>query len=119
MKVICGPIVVERILGYQQRTTSLRNLIHRQSGHNAGAGCDVDPWAVLGALSFSAPGYDTFTDQPFDLDILKKHAMFVDPLYLYRSMTNPLTDDFYRIGSVAALTGIAVERLRAGKAARF
>ncbi|MAK69682.1 MAG: hypothetical protein CME50_07005 [Halieaceae bacterium] len=39
--------------------------------------------------------------------------MFVDPLYLYRSMTNPLTDDFYRIGSVAALTGIAVERLRA------
>ena len=28
-------------------------------------------------------------------------------------MANPLADDFYRIGSVAALTGIAVERLRA------
>ena len=28
-------------------------------------------------------------------------------------MTNQIPDDFYRIGSVAALTGIAVERLRA------
>ena len=28
-------------------------------------------------------------------------------------MAHPLADDFYRIGSVAALTGIAVERLRA------
>ena len=47
------------------------------------------------------------------LDNSLKRGIFVDPLYLYNKMANPLADDFYRIGSVAALTGIAVERLRA------
>lgn len=39
--------------------------------------------------------------------------MLVHPLYLYKIMPEDLSDDFYRIGSVAALTGVAVERLRA------
>ena len=47
------------------------------------------------------------------LDNSLKRGIFVDRLYLYNKMAHPLADDFYRIGSVAALTGIAVERLRA------
>ena len=39
--------------------------------------------------------------------------ILVYPLYLYKIMAERIPDDFYRIGSVAALTGIAVERLRA------
>jgi DNA-binding transcriptional MerR regulator len=49
----------------------------------------------------------------YRLDNSSKRGIFVNPLYLYKKMANPLADDFYRIGSVAALTGIAVERLRA------
>ena len=48
-----------------------------------------------------------------DLDKSKYIRILVYPLYLYKTMANQIPDDFYRIGSVAALTGIAVERLRA------
>lgn len=34
-------------------------------------------------------------------------------MYLYEKMSNHAPEDYYRIGSVAALTGIAIERLRA------
>ena len=58
-------------------------------------------------------GFGSLFEGVYALDNSPKRGIFVDPLYLYKKMANPLADDFYRIGSVAALTGIAVERLRA------
>ena len=58
-------------------------------------------------------GFGSLFEGVYRLDNSPKRGIFVDPLYLYKKMANPLADDFYRIGSVAALTGIAVERLRA------
>lgn len=47
------------------------------------------------------------------LDKPQNPRIVVHPLYLYGKMTNHVPEDYYRIGSVAALTGIAIERLRA------